>query len=126
MNMFYDNDLSENILIEFNGNKFILRYENGNFIGTYRSENNVVFNFTDTGQLVSLKNHADFSKFKFYRFHKESLFPNMFSGYLYPANGNNLLSILLSQKGLRSIIKQILEPYKYKLMLNQAQREKYS
>ncbi|MCD6483541.1 MAG: AAA family ATPase [Candidatus Odinarchaeota archaeon] len=93
MNMFYNNDLSESILIEFDGNKFLLRYENGNFIGTYRSENNVVFNFTDTGQLVSLKNHADFSKFKFYRFRKESLYPNMFSGYLYPANGNNLLSI---------------------------------
>ncbi|MGQ4833785.1 MAG: AAA family ATPase [Candidatus Asgardarchaeia archaeon] len=123
MNMFYDNDLSENVSVDFDGNTFLLKYENGNFIGTYRNEDYVVFKFKDTGELISLEHHTDFSKFKFYRFRKMSLFPNMFSGYLYPANGNNLLSILLTNKTLRSIIKQILETYEYKLVLNPAEKK---
>lgn len=51
--------------------------------------------------------HPDFSQFKFYRFEGKQNFPDQRSEFLLPPDGSNLLSIILTRKDLRTLVKQI-------------------
>ena len=119
INLFYDNDLSEEITIQTDSKKVMIKFRNGKFLIT-ASENGkesllTSYTYSDLSQKVIID---DFQKFKFYRFQKLKLFPNQRSDYLVPPYGENLLTVILTHKKLKSVIKQILDNFGYRLVLN--------
>ncbi|MEQ9715775.1 MAG: AAA family ATPase [Candidatus Asgardarchaeia archaeon] len=119
INLFYDNDLSEEITIQTDSKKVMIKFRNGKFLIT-ASENGkesllTSYTYSDLSQKVAID---DFRKFKFYRFQKLKLFPNQRSDYLVPPHGENLLTVILTHKKLKSVIKQILDNFGYRLVLN--------
>jgi len=119
INLFYDNDLSEEITIQTDSKKVMIKFRNGRFLIT-ASENSkesllTSYTYSDLSQKVAID---DFRKFKFYRFQKLKLFPNQRSDYLVPPHGENLLTVILTHKKLKSVIKQILDNFGYRLVLN--------
>ena len=117
-NIFYDNELSENVIITFDEKRLNFSYKDGSFEGSYPKDNHRILLLNEHGENISLEKSTDFRKFKFYRFQSQSRFPNTLSEYLNPPKGDNLVSILYKQRNLRGLIKRILNNYKYKLVLN--------
>lgn len=119
-NLFYDNELSEEIKISTNQLEFILKFEKV-FIGEYKKpeKEEIRFNFNLEGEgRPSTSNlEEDLKKFKFYRFKKLSKFSKNNPEFLLPPHGENLLVVLLTHKELKSIVANIFEPYKLKISL---------
>jgi len=119
INLFYDNDLSEKIVIKADNEKVEMKFKDGRFpITTTKNGEEVLlasYTYSDLSQRVPT---SDFRKFKFYRFQKLKLFPNQRSDYLVPPHGENLLTVILTHKKLKSVIKQILDNFGYRLVLN--------
>ncbi|MGQ4915100.1 MAG: AAA family ATPase [Candidatus Asgardarchaeia archaeon] len=116
MNLFYDNDLSEEIAITLDGTQIVISFSDGYFIGQYIQKNEELFRYDYYGG-GSKKIYSEFKKFKFYRFQKKISFSLKKSEYLYPPFGDNLLTILLTNKQLRSLVKRIIDNFGYKLVL---------
>ncbi|MCD6301551.1 MAG: AAA family ATPase, partial [Staphylothermus sp.] len=60
---------------------------------------------------------SEFEKFKFYRFVVKDKFSVKDSRFLLPPHGDNLLSILLTNKQLRKLVSGILSEYGFRLVL---------
>lgn len=111
-NLFYDNDLGEVIRIKIGEIILEIKFENSIFKGTCK-EPSYEFEYDYEGKGV----HAGIVEFiRFYKFTKRENFPEKRGDYLFPPSGGNLLSILMTNKELKSIIGQIFTQYGLKPM----------
>ena len=116
MNLFYDNDLSEEIIITLDETQVVVSFSDGYFIGRHTQKNKVLFRYDYYGN-DDKSVDSEFKKFKFYRFQRRISFPLKKSEYLYPPFGDNLLTILLANKQFKRLVKRIIDNFGYKLIL---------
>jgi predicted ATPase len=116
--LFYDHVLDEAITINFDGKMVKVEFRDGRFRGTYLptgAGGQEIFNYDYTG-IGSHTFLSDFRAFKFYRFLKQTNFRNQKSDFLQPPNGNNLLAILMSQKKLKNVVRELFGSFGYRIL----------
>ncbi|MHC1636010.1 MAG: AAA family ATPase [Candidatus Methanospirareceae archaeon] len=125
--LFYDRILDKDVEVEVecsNGESKGLRISYGDLRFTCRSiENSVlVFNYDFQGE-GSTYPSGKLGSFKFYRFVAKSKFERPESGFLLPPNGDNLFSLLIGSKDLKSLVSQILDRFELKLVFNRVEKK---
>ena len=117
-NLFYDEEIDKGVEIKCDEVTFRLTYENGNFNWNYKNlkTNAILSNFyTDDICSGNFSFTRNLSKFKFYRFIPRNIFPRKTAEFLLPASGPNLLSLLLSNKNLKNVVREMLSPFNLRL-----------
>jgi len=119
MHLFYDNDLTENIEITTNDMYCEIKFENGQFLGMGGNKQEKIFNFKFnwgyTAEISSSFNGT--SPVKFYRFKVISQFTRRETNFLLPPMGENLLSILQTNKSLRKTAADVFSEYGLRIVL---------
>ena len=109
-NLFYDEVLDEPLEIQFDTTSFNLEYKDGGFDGHCLSGGEQVAQFGGDHNNIQVNRltSADIriAPFKFYRCSVKEAFPRPESDFLLPPSGDNLLSLLLSNRELRSVVNQ--------------------
>ena len=108
-NLFYDEVLEEPLRIQCDAALLTLGYTSGRFSGEWReADGRVRFggDYNDLGVQSRGGGLGSLLQFKFYRFVVRETFPRLESEFLIPPSGSNLLSLLLSQRELRSVVNQ--------------------
>ncbi len=124
-NLFYDQDLSNNIVVdvELLDSKYRLKitHRDGLLNGylkkgeTSNSEREVFsYDFKGSGGRSII---PEFRVFKLYRFTARDKFSSKESGSLLPPHGDNLLSVIMGNKGIRRLVRNILAEYGLRLVL---------
>ncbi len=121
-NLFYDENIAENLSISLDNRLLSLGFKNGSFSGTASQENKWGANFYgdynrlnsggSSGNLTTIQ-----SAVKFYRFSIHQVFGRLESDFLLPPDGENLLSLLMTHKEIRAEANQIFVPYGLRLIL---------
>jgi AAA15 family ATPase/GTPase len=120
--LFYDHSLDQPITVDFGFGNLKVEFSNGMFIGTYvqadpaSASRSQVFT-TDYSKVTSFIEENRLKDFKFYRFQHLKQFANQQSEFLQPPCGDNLLSIILTNKHSRQIVKDIFEKFGYRINL---------
>ena len=104
-NLFYDDSLDSDIQVKWNEESLVFHYDGGNFQGR--------LSFGDREETVLGGDHAriwstrsgqgQLAPFKLYRFEVHERFERRESDYLLPPSGENLVSLLLTHKEIRSL-----------------------
>jgi AAA15 family ATPase/GTPase len=84
------------------------------FIGLDKSDSIFVppsYKIINTNGRISIDDYYNTSPVKSYKYSENSTFPNKFSGFLLPPNGENLFSIIDQNKALRKEIVEIFAEY---------------
>ena len=115
-NLFYDQDLSEKIEIIADAVHCGIIFADGRFRGDAEANGKPIFIFNldyyGRGELSGSP-----SPFKFYRFVPKDSFPRQESGFLLPPDGENLLSILLTNKPLKKLLADMFSEYGLRIVL---------
>jgi AAA15 family ATPase/GTPase len=121
INLFNDANLEEKIGIANDIYNFEVKFENGKFKGdcfekipTKRSSFNFDYDYGGKGVSGGM---SAISPFKFYRFAIMKEFKRPGSNFLLPPRGDNLLSILQTNKGLKKIVGDIFSEYGLRIVL---------
>ncbi len=117
-NLFYDQNLEEKIEIIANDKSCEIKFENGSFKGHGIDKQEKVnfsfdFDYIGNGSAGGLY----ISPFKFYKFAIIDTFPRKESEFLLPPEGENLLSILLTNKALRKTVADIFTEFGLRIVL---------
>ena len=117
-NLFYDEDLEQEITISFDGYLLNLKFQKGNFEGSLQAEStSYPHAFSGSYEDISSVILGALRPFKFYRFSRRESFPSRESDFLLPPSGDNLLSLLLTNKEPRSIANQFFSSFGLRLGL---------
>jgi len=120
-NLFYANNVDDDILIEVDNTSLRIHFEERRFIITCQKGGNTVFssqfNLQGENGTGGWRGKHD-PAFRFYRFTHLEMFSNPDPGFLNPPSGDNLLAVLLAHKKLRSLIGGLFRPYGFRLTLN--------
>jgi len=126
-NIFYDGDVSENVVIKIKTNTHLgilkVIFQENRFKGIYvKKDRNEAKAYTVFGYDYSIKMEeitrlVDFRDFKFYRFKVKDFFPAKESVSLKPPSGDNLLYILIINKKIRKLVKDILSEFGLRIVL---------
>lgn len=119
--LFYDHLLDDPIIISFDEKTLKIEFKNGQFIGNYflpPQQQTIPIFISDYKQVTDLVNrYPDLSIFKFFRFVNLSHFPDQRSEFLQPPNGANLMAIVLTDKRIKEIAKEIFGKFGYRINL---------
>lgn len=122
INLFYDHILEDAIRIYFDEQGLEVHFKDGRFTGFHFAKNpdgsetrSHAFGYGYQGS-GSRSSQKIFSKFKFYRFKKQEDFPNQKSEFLQPPRGDNLLSVIMTRRELRRVLKEIYGKFDYKIV----------
>lgn len=117
-NLFYDEVLDEPVEIQCDDTSLVLQHRNGSFSGYYKDDEDTLatfqgnhsgiqsinksqgFRFNSEQEMISI----EIPPFNFYRFRVQESFPWKRSDILLPPAGENLLSLLVSNRELRSLV----------------------
>ena len=113
--IFYDKNLEEPVEIFVDEEKMKIRFSGGLFRFEYK--NHLIGECNYGGGFRSISSDKSLQKFRFYRFKARKDFRNQNTEYLYPAQGDNLLSLLLTHNQLKKLVSQIISNYGLKLAL---------
>jgi AAA15 family ATPase/GTPase len=122
INLFYDQELEEEIKITTDIYHWEITFENARFKGNCfdKSKGSYLFGFDydylGTGS-SGISGISEFSRFKFYRFAIMKQFVRPESNFLLPPRGDNLLSILQTNKSLRKVVADIFSEYGLRIVL---------
>jgi len=120
-NLFYDNDVNREIKISADDMEFSMKFNDGKFTGEYREKDEKLAWIDYDYEGHGIENRSSFGSklklFKFYRFEKLNSFGGKNPEFLLPPRGENLLTILLTKKELKSLISDIFRPYGLRIVL---------
>lgn len=132
VDLFYDRDTAEDVMVRVEFNSYtgtlVVHFEDGEFIGTYciehpsrgkRRSQVFSYNYLGQGSRVGL---ADLRFFKFYRFRVRESFPSEVSEFLLPPFGDNLLAVLMANKRVRGLVKDLLSEFGLRLVLRPVEK----
>ncbi len=116
-NLFYDENLDEKIEIRADDKLLDIEFGNGGFEGEFsvNGEEGIRFHCDYSG-VCTIPTAGYLSSFKFYRFAVQEKFEKKEPEFLLPPSGENLLSVLMAHKDLKSLASQIFEPYGLKVI----------
>lgn len=115
-NLFYDENLDDNIEIRTEGGFLRIRFEEGKFKGFWISGGETIFGFDYDYDGKGSASYHKASPFKFYRFIVRRDFPRKESDFLLPSSGDNLLAVLMTHKELKVTARQIFNQFGFKLV----------
>lgn len=125
-NLFYDENLEDKIEIKFDENALRIEFENGTFKGIDNLKSigreNEVFRYNYEGH----GGHPTPKEYKFLKFYKFEVlrgFPRQESEFLLPPSADNLLSILLTRKDIRKLVKQIFDTSGLRVVLKPQEKK---
>ena len=118
-NLFYDGALDLVIEIATDGTTLAIQFENGRFHGTCRDEGGQTL-ATFTGDhtalgIASTPPYPGAVPFKYYRFAVHESPEQQRTDFLLPPTGQNLVSLLLSRRELRSLANDLVSPFGLRL-----------
>ncbi|MBI2859904.1 MAG: AAA family ATPase [Chloroflexi bacterium] len=120
-NLFYDDFIDSPFIIMLGGLSAGVEFKNGAFSGGAHNGDRLISIFAGdySGLRVAPQSQAFREKplVKFYKFAVMDKFPSPESEYLLPPDGKNLVSLLLSNRELRSTVNDIFNHYGLKLVL---------
>ena len=118
-NMFYDENLDQPLEIRCDSVELTLEFHNARFQGQCKNPSGPVVAFQgDHNSLINtgaLSEAAAFAAFKSYRFQPRTEFKRLESQFLMPPDGDNLVSLLLSNRDLRGAVSDLFVPFGLKL-----------
>ncbi|MFQ5891232.1 MAG: ATP/GTP-binding protein [Candidatus Methanofastidiosia archaeon] len=115
--LFYDQNIEDPIKIKIDEKILNIRFRNSKFMGSCREMQKEIFSFDyDYNGSGKAKFSRELSRFRFYRFKVKRDFPKKESDFLLPPNGENLFTVLLTHKKLRSTANQLFSPFELRLM----------
>jgi len=126
-NLFYDQDLGNKIMISSEGILFELGFQNGAFVGRGKmTAGDMVifqfdFNFDYTGK--GNINPVGTFLFKYYKFQVVHDFACRESFFLRPPKGDNLLSLLQTNKALKELTKDIFGEFRLRIGFRPKERK---
>ena len=119
-NLFYDEVLAEPVEIRCDDILLELRYSNGNFVGLCQDGQDKVADFRGNHRNIETTSTYGppydsyiepvdavvdrIASFKFYRFRRQETFSRPESDFLLPPDGENLLSLLMSNRELHRVV----------------------
>jgi len=115
-NLFYDNDLNEKIELSADQVKFTMSFDGSVFVGKYEGLGEIKLEYSGR-QIGGIASIPNLRNFKFYRFKKLDGFNPGNPEFLLPPNGKNLLTVLLTHKGLKLIVMSIFNSYGLRIAL---------
>lgn len=119
--LFYDRILDDPLIIGFDNENLKVEFKDGRFKGFWEhmeGERRMyanVFTYDYSGG-AAYSRPESFSKFKFYRFSKRTDYGNPNSEFLQPPDGDNLLSVVMTRKRLKEIVKDIFGKFGYRIV----------
>ena len=118
-NLFYDDDIEHGISISCGLLKLVFDFNHNQFEGRAQQENNPITDFTAnyTSIIRYGAPNLQFPQVKYYKFASQDMFTQPESAFLLPPVGNNLLSLLLTNRELRTLVNGIFSRYGLKLVL---------
>ena len=119
-NLFYDEELEQSIDMKADNVSLSLGFKEGAFSGAIGEVEKPLRVLLLQGGMTNLNvtNYPEvLSPFKFYRFVVQESFPRHETGFLLPPSGDNLCSLLLARKEIRSIAGKIFSSTGFKLGL---------
>lgn len=146
-NLFFDSDINEPIEIKLDGRYYLIKFINNSFsflagkpvempqkqleelpdqekllylLEKQMGEHEIA-RFDYSGKLSSMSIQE--TPYKFYKFEVLNSFPNDTATFLEPPNGNNLLSILNTNKKLRKEVSEIFSDYGFRLVLKPQEKK---
>lgn len=124
--LYYDHLLGDPIVVNFDSNVLKVEFKNGRFRGLYTSKSSQksirLFSFDYQG-VIDRNPHTDFLQFKFYRYSTHFDFPNQKSDFLQPPHGNNLLAIIMTNKRLKKLVRELFGKFGYRINLRPLERK---
>lgn len=121
--VFYDHILDQPVTIDFGFGNVRVEFKDGKFEGSYFQTDPVytsararVFSASYTN-VQPLAIQDQLQPFKFYRFRHLRKFENQQSEFLQPPQGDNLLSIIMTNKHNKKIVKEIFGKFGYRINL---------
>jgi AAA15 family ATPase/GTPase len=114
-NLFFDENLEDKIVINFDGNPFQVEFRKGRFFGYYHDSASIFeYDYPGSGSRTQL---TELKPFKFYKFGIRRDFPYREAEFLLPPDARNLLAIILTRKELRKLVRLIFDKYGLKVVL---------
>lgn len=127
--LFYDHNLGNQIRIMYHVYKgktplgLTVKFKDGWFRGTFGvNGGRDAFNYSYDGS-GSRWTVQELKLFKFYRFVLTEEFPEQRSEYLLPPNGSNLLAMILVNKDLKTLLKQLFDRFELRLVLEPEEKK---
>jgi len=126
-NLFYDQDLGNKIAVSSEGILFELGFQNGTFVGRGKmtAGDMIIFQFdfnfdyTGKGSITTVGTYL----FKYYKFQVVHDFASRESFFLRPPKGDNLLSLLQTNKALKELIKDIFSVFRLRIGFRPKERK---
>ncbi len=124
-NLFYDEELDYKVEIDGDSIAFRVGFKDGGFTGEIRDSIKNVQLTQLNGDMKDLRINSSeaLSQFKYYKFAVKESFDRPESDYLLPPSGDNLCSLLLARRDLRSISGKIFSQTGFKLGLRPQERK---
>ncbi len=119
-NLFYDEDLDEELRISCEHAAMNLKFVDGRFEGSYQlgeSQHPELRGEYGWLQVTSRSNDNRLSLFKYYKFAVQNTYVGRHSEFLLPPSGENLLTLLQTKRDLRSLANQPFATYGLRLGL---------
>ncbi len=120
-NLFFDDNVEDKIKILVDQNVFHLEFREGRFVGSYNNQE--AFQYGYEGGLVGGTVLDELMLFKYYKFQVRGDFPHIESEFLLPPSASNLLTLILTHKNLKKLVRQLFEPYGLKVVLKPQERK---
>ena len=113
-NLFYDEDLDNDVEIKFDDRILEIKFKNERFRGECTEKDRHLFSFeySYTSQKSISSPGGELPPFKFYRFTVRRSFPTKEAGFLLPPSGGNLFTVLRTHKEIKSLASEIFSPFK--------------
>lgn len=119
-NLFYDQDIEAKIEIKADNIYCEITFKEERFVGKGGDKEGKIFSFNfeyDFNGRGSSGRSQTLSPFKFYKFEVMSVFQKRESNFLLPPKGENLLSILITNKVLRKTVADLLSDFDLRIVL---------
>jgi hypothetical protein len=117
-NLFYDENIEDTIRIRADEKTLEMKFES-TFNITCRDAERILFHLgCDNRGNCQLSEVYEPSPFKFYRFMVQKNFLDSRPGFLLPPSGENLLTVLMTNKTLKSTVSQVFAPFGLKMAFN--------
>ena len=120
--LFHDGNLEDKIEIKFDENACQVEFQNGDFVGYYNSSTRAfAYDYGATSR--SKASLPELKPFKFYKFEVRRDFPRQEADFLLPPSADNLLSIILTRKDIRKLVKQIFDTSGLRVVLKPQEKK---
>lgn len=119
--LFYDHILGDPIAIGYDESSLEIQFKDGQFTAYFHPDRFVTVkraSFSlDYMKVTGFRPEGALQFFKFYRFLNQRVFPRQDSEFLKPPNGTNLMAIIMTNKRIKEIAREIFGKFGYRLIV---------